>query len=96
MVSQSQFLKGKHSHNISLNTHIHVLFGNKRNESQINIFANQLFLRPSEKKNFLKVYYEHMSHSYSYMVINCTPKMPCELKVHTNIFPGEMTYTWDL
>ena len=35
-----------------------------------------------------------MSHPYSYMVIDCTPKMPCELKVHTNIFPGEIT--WDL
>ena len=38
MVSQTQFLKGKYSHTISLNTHIHVLFGNKRDESQINNF----------------------------------------------------------
>ena len=76
--------------------HIHVLFGNKRDESQISIFANQLFQRPSEKKIFLKAYDECMSHPYSYMVIDCTPKKPCELKVHTNIFLGEMTYTWDL
>ena len=83
-------------YNFSLNTHIHVLFGNKRDESQINIFANQLFQRPSEKEFFLKVYDECMSHPYSYMVIDCTLKMPHELKVHTNIFPGEITYTWDL
>ena len=43
MVSQNQFLKGKYSRIISLKTHIHVLFGNRRDESQINIFANQLF-----------------------------------------------------
>ena len=96
MVSQNQFLKGKHLRTISLSTHVHVLFGNKRDELQINIFANQLFQRPSEKKIFLKAYDECMSHPYSFMVIDCTLKMPCELKVCTNIFPGEITYTWDL
>ena len=37
MVSQNPFLKGKHSHMISSNTHIHVLFRNKRDESKSTI-----------------------------------------------------------
>ena len=43
MVLQNPFLKGKHSHAIFINMHIYVLFRNKRDESQINILAHQLF-----------------------------------------------------
>ena len=53
MVSQNPFLKGKHLHTISINTHIHVLFRNKRDESQINHLARQLFQKGSMRTNFL-------------------------------------------
>ena len=43
MVSQNVFQKDPNARTISLNTHIHVLFANKRNEAQVSILAHQLF-----------------------------------------------------
>ena len=43
MVSQNVFQKGPNARTISLNTHIHVLFANKRDEAQVSILAHQLF-----------------------------------------------------
>ena len=45
MVSQNPFLKGKHSHTISINTHIHILFRNKRDESSNKYFSTSFLLK---------------------------------------------------
>ena len=96
MVSQNPFPKGKHLHMISINTHIHILFRNKRDESQINHLAHQLFQKGSMRTNFLQVVDEELAMDYGYLVMDCTPKMCHDVQVHTNIFPGETMYTWDL
>ena len=96
MVSQNPFFKGKYSHTISINTHIHILFRNKRDESQINHLAYQLFQKGSMRTNFLQVADEELAMDYGYLVMDCTPKMLHNMQVCTNIFPGETTYTWDL
>lgn len=96
MVSQNIFQKGPCARTISLNSHIQVLFANKRDESQIAILARQLYRSPEKKKKFLQVYDTHMKHRYEYLVIDCTPDMPVEIKVRTHIFPGETTYTFDI
>ena len=51
MVSQNVFQKGPNARTISLNTHIHVLFANKRDEAQISVLAHQLFCSKIKKKN---------------------------------------------
>ena len=43
MVSQNAFQKGPNACTISLNTHILILFANKRDELQVSVFAHQLF-----------------------------------------------------
>ena len=43
MVSQNVFQKGPNARTISLNTQIHVLFANKRDEVQVSILVHQLF-----------------------------------------------------
>ena len=96
MVSQNAFQKGPNAHTISLNTHIHILFANKRDELQVSIFAHQLFHSKRKKKHFLNVYEEHMKNPFTYLAINCTPQYPPEMKVRANIFPGEVTYTFDI
>ena len=60
MVSQNAFQKGPNACTISLNMHIHILFGNKRDELQVSIFAHQLFCSKRKKKCFLDIYDEHM------------------------------------
>lgn len=96
LVSQNIFQKGPNARTISLNSHVQVLFANKRDESQIAILANQLYRTKAKKKRFLEAYDEEMKKRYSYLVIDCTPDHPQEIKVRANIFPGEITYTFDI
>ena len=42
------------------------------------------------------MYDEHMKQQYGYLVIDCTPQYPSEIKVHADIFPGQLTYTFDI
>ena len=44
MVWQNVFQKGPNARTISLNTHIHILFANKRDEAQVSMLAHQLFI----------------------------------------------------
>ena len=48
------------------------------------------------RKNFLQVADEELAMDYGYLVMDCTPSMPCDVQVCTNIFPGETTYMWNL
>ena len=93
-VSQNIFHQGPQARTISLNSHVIVLFSNKRDESQITTFVRQIY--PRKSKRFLNVYETEMNHEYSYLVIDCTPSHPREIKVRSRIFPGEMTYTFDI
>ena len=96
MVSQNVFQKGPNARTISLNTHIHVLFANKRDEVQVSILAHQLFHSKTKKNKFLSMYDEHVKQRYAYLVIDCTPQYPSKIKVCTDIFPGQLTYTFDI
>ena len=42
------------------------------------------------------MYDEHMKQCYAYLVIDCTPQYPSKIKVHADIFPGQLTYTFDI
>ena len=53
MVLQNAFQKGPNARTISLNTHIHVLFVNKRDEAQVSVSAHQLFCSKTKKIDFL-------------------------------------------
>ena len=96
MVSQNDFQKGPNARTISFNTHIHILFANKRDEAQVNILVHQLFCSKMKKDKFLSMYDEHMKQRYAYLVIDCTPQYPSKNKVRTDIFPGQLTYTFDI
>lgn len=93
-ISQNLFQPGPHARSISLNVHVVVLFTNKRDESQIRTFARQIY--PTQWKRFLQVYEKEMKYEFSYLVVDCTPSHPRDIKVRTNIFPGEITYTYDI
>ena len=93
-ISQNIFQNGPHARTISLNCHVIVLFANKRDESQIRTFARQIY--PTRWRKFIQVYESNMNYDYCYLVIDCTPCHPREIKVRSKIFPGELTYTFDI
>ena len=63
---------------------------------QVGMLAHQRFHSRTKKTRFLTMYNEHMKQHYGYLVIDCTPQYPSEIKVRANIFPGQLTYTFDI
>ena len=88
-LTQNVFAQGPCSRNISLNTHVLVIFANKRDESQSLYLGKQLY--PGNSKGFLEAYQDATCKPFGYLVIDCDPKSPRQLKLRTNIFPGEQT-----
>ena len=39
----------------------------------------------------MEAYEDATSSLHGYLVVDCDPKFPCELKLRTKIFPGEAT-----
>ena len=66
-----------------------VIFANKRDESQAMNLGKQLY--PYISKVFMEDYQDATSKPHRYLVIDCDPKSPRELKMRTNIFPDEQT-----
>ena len=88
-ITQNIFAQGPYARSISINTHILVLFANKRDESQAIHLAKQLY--PGAIKVFTEAYQDATSNLYGYLVIDCNPASPRDLKLRTKIFPGERT-----
>ena len=88
-LTQDVFAQGPCARTININTHILVLFANKRDESQAMNLGKQLY--PCNSKVFMDVYEDATSYLHGYFVTDCDPKSPRELKLRTKIFPGEQT-----
>ena len=88
-LTQNIFAQGPCSRTININTHILVIFANKRDESQALNLGKQLY--PCNSRAFMEVYQDATSALHGYLVVDCDPKSPRELKLRTNIFPGEET-----
>lgn len=86
-ITQNVFAQGKYARTINLNAHILVLFANKRDESQAVFLGRQLF--PFHLNHFLEVYQDATSENHGYLVIDCDPKSPREIKLRTKIFKNE-------
>lgn len=86
-ITQNIFAQGKYARTINLNTHVLVLFANKRDESQIIFLGRQLF--PFRLNHFLEAYQDATSDNYGYLVVDCDPKSPKEVKLRTKIFANE-------
>lgn len=91
-ISQNVSAYGPCSRNISLNTHVLVLFANKRDESQCQYLARQLY--PRNSKAFLEAYEDATNKPFGYLVVDCHPQSSRDLKLRTNIFPGETTIVY--
>ena len=91
-LTQNIFAQGPCARTISLNTHILVVFANKRDESQTLNIGRQLI--PSNVKLFLEVYEDATSEQYGYLIVDCSPNSPKQLKFRTHIFPGENTIAY--
>ena len=84
-LSQNIFAQGPCARTININTHILVIFANKRDESQALNLGKQLY--PCNSKIFMEASEDATSSLHGYLVVDCDPKSPCELKLRTKFFP---------
>ena len=88
-VTQNVFAQGPCARTININTHILVMFLNKRDESQALYLGKQLF--PWNSKIFMETYEDATSEMYGYLIVDCDPKSSRDIRMRTNIFPEEET-----
>ena len=93
-LTQNIFAKGKCARSININTHILILFRNKRDESQADHLGRQVYKGKGRSKGFWEVYDDATNCNYGYLVIDCSPDTAQELKFRTNIFPNEHTIVY--
>lgn len=86
-VTQNIFAQGKYSRTIGLNTHYLVLFQNKRDESQSIFLGKQLF--PNKVQFFLQAFEDAVSTPHGYLLVDCHPQTPKEVKLRTHTFSDE-------
>ena len=75
------------SRTITLNLHIIILFKNARDLQQIKCLGRQIF--PSKGECFVNAYKDSTQQPYGYLVIDLSPTACEQLRLRTNIFPGE-------
>jgi len=87
---QNLFHKNKHVRTISLNSHYMVLFKNPRDASQFSSLAHQMY--PNKSTFAVEAYKDATREPYSYLLVDLRPEQDEELRLRTNIFPGETQY----
>lgn len=83
-ITQNIFEQGRCARSIALNTHILVLFANKRDASQIRQLGKQQC--PVQPCAFIEAYEDAISVPYGYLVVDCAPSTHDILRWRTNIF----------
>jgi len=89
---QNLFHKNKHVRTISLNAHYMILFKNPRDASQFASLARQMY--PNRSAFAVDAYKDATRLPYSYLLIDLRPEQDDDLRLRTNIFPGETRYVY--
>jgi hypothetical protein len=72
-----------------INAHYLALFKSPGDKLQITTLARQLY--PRKSGTFIDAYHDATSEAYSYLFVDLSQSCPEELRLRTNIFPGELT-----
>ena len=87
-ITQNIFHKNRYMRDVSLNTQYLFLFSQRRDMSQLNILATQMF--PLKRKEFIKIYKEVSARSHGYLLCDLHPKNKYRVLLRTNILPTEI------
>jgi len=91
-LAQNLFPKNKFARTMSLNAHYMVLFKNPRDASQFANLARQMY--PKRSQFALEAYKDSTREPYSYLLVDLRPEQDDDLRLRTNIFPGETHYVY--
>ena len=86
-LTQNLFPPGKLSRTISLNSHYFVIFRNPRDSLGISTLAKQMF--PGHTDYLMESFRDATNRPYGYLLIDCHQLTPENMRLRTNILPGE-------
>ena len=89
---QNMFHKNKYIRTISLNSHYMVLFKNPRDVSQFASLARQMY--PNRSAFAVEAYKDATREPYSYLFVDLRLAQVEDLRLRSNIFPGERHYVY--
>jgi len=89
---QNLFPKNKFARTISLNAHYMILFKNPRDASQFANLARQMY--PKKWQFAVEAYKDATQEPYSHLLVDLRPEQDEDLRLRTNIFPGETHYVY--
>lgn len=90
---QNVFQKGKSMRTASLNCHYFLLFGSKREHSQITTLGRQIF--PGNTKYFMSAYQKAISSKpFHFLLVDLSPHTNKLYQLRTNILPGQDTIVY--
>ena len=75
-----------------VNAHYLALFKSPSDKLQVSTLARQMY--PKQTKFFLEAFEEATSQPYTYLFVDMTQECPEDLRLRTNIFPGELTVVY--
>jgi len=91
-LAQNLFPKNKFARTMSLNAHYMVLFKNPRDVSQFANLARQMY--PKRSQFAVEAFKDATREPYSYLLVDLRPEQDDDLRLRTNIFPGETHYVY--
>jgi len=91
-LAQNLFPKNKFARTMSLNAHYMVLFKNPRDASQFAYLARQMY--PGFSKFAIEAYKDATREPYSYLLVDLRTEQDEDLRLRTNIFPGESQHVY--
>ena len=92
LISQNLFQQGREMRTIGLNTEYYIIFKNPRDRSQITHLAKQT--HPGNVKFLWHSYVDATSDPYTYLVIDLKMSTPEQIRIRSNVFPGEKHYVY--
>ena len=91
-LAQNLFPKNKFARTMSLNAHYMVLFKNPTDVSQFANLARRMY--PKTSQFAVEAYTDATREPYRYLLVDLRPKQDEELRLRTNIFPGDTHYVY--
>jgi len=75
-----------------VNAHYLALFKNPSDKLQVVALARQMY--PKQSQFMIDAFQDATSEAYSYLFVDLSQDCPEELRLRTNIFPGELTMVY--
>ena len=93
-LTQNMFCKEKNFRTINLNANYNIIKVNKRDRSQINYLARQMY--PKSPNFLIECYLDAVQKPYGYLFIDCHPKSDERLQVQSGILPNEERIVYEI